>query len=432
MIKALALGGGGAKGSYEIGVWQYLKEIDWQADIIAGVSVGALNGAIIAQDDYETAAELWRNIEINKVIRLEAGDSPAEAGQLLKKAESYLKSVSAYRMGLNTEPLAALIAENINEEKIRQKGRKFGLITNLWEPPKLTPLELFLQDIPQGQLNDYLMASAALFPALQSKIIDGKAYVDGGYYDNVPINMCLKNGADCVLAVDLDAIGFTKEFKTEPGQEVKIIKPFRNLGNVLNFNAAAAAKNMKYGYLDALKAFNKAKGCYFTFENQAFTQCSPTEQKALAKVKTAFNTETQNSVRGKAGENIGKNLEKKYRHSLTMQNDLYHICAEAAGEVFDLEATKLYSETAFRRDLAEKVQKQILQDKIYDNFGFSKSQSLKKKLRSIDSPHRALTLYKRLGEREEEVNSLLDDASILMFPLEFLTAVFLRGAEIRI
>ena len=58
-LQGLALGGGGARGSYEIGVWQGLKEVGWEAQIVTGTSVGALNGALIAQGNYDVSKELW-------------------------------------------------------------------------------------------------------------------------------------------------------------------------------------------------------------------------------------------------------------------------------------------------------------------------------------------------------------------------------------
>ena len=54
---ALVLGGGGAKGSYQIGVWKALIDMDIAKDIkiITGTSIGSLNGAFVAQGDYKKA-----------------------------------------------------------------------------------------------------------------------------------------------------------------------------------------------------------------------------------------------------------------------------------------------------------------------------------------------------------------------------------------
>ena len=66
----IVLAGGGAKGGYEIGVWKALKELEIPMKAIAGTSVGALNGAIMVQGDYDAACDLWSNMQIQDVLDL--------------------------------------------------------------------------------------------------------------------------------------------------------------------------------------------------------------------------------------------------------------------------------------------------------------------------------------------------------------------------
>lgn len=47
----LILAGGGAKGAYQIGAWKAMRELDIEFEAIAGASIGAINGAMIAQGD---------------------------------------------------------------------------------------------------------------------------------------------------------------------------------------------------------------------------------------------------------------------------------------------------------------------------------------------------------------------------------------------
>ena len=68
---AIALGGGGAKGAYQIGAWQALQEAGVQYEAVAGVSVGALNGALMTMRDLETAKRVWENITFSQVIDVE-------------------------------------------------------------------------------------------------------------------------------------------------------------------------------------------------------------------------------------------------------------------------------------------------------------------------------------------------------------------------
>ena len=49
----LALEGGGAKGAYEIGAYRALTELGYHFDVICGVSIGAINAALLAQGDCE-------------------------------------------------------------------------------------------------------------------------------------------------------------------------------------------------------------------------------------------------------------------------------------------------------------------------------------------------------------------------------------------
>ena len=65
---ALVLGGGGSRGAYELGVWQALREMGIGIDMVTGTSIGAINGAMVAQGAYETAVSLWNNIETAHVI----------------------------------------------------------------------------------------------------------------------------------------------------------------------------------------------------------------------------------------------------------------------------------------------------------------------------------------------------------------------------
>ena len=64
----LVLEGGGAKGAYQIGAWKALREEGVKIKGISGVSVGALNGALICMDDFERAEEIWKNIEYSHVM----------------------------------------------------------------------------------------------------------------------------------------------------------------------------------------------------------------------------------------------------------------------------------------------------------------------------------------------------------------------------
>ncbi len=64
----LVLSGGGAKGSYEIGVWKALQELGIPIKAITGTSIGALNGAMLVQGDEDLCELAWTNFYVEEII----------------------------------------------------------------------------------------------------------------------------------------------------------------------------------------------------------------------------------------------------------------------------------------------------------------------------------------------------------------------------
>jgi len=85
--------------------------------------------------------------------------------------------------GLDTKKIRETLDNIVVEEKLRASKIDFGLVTVSVSDSK--PLKLYKEDIPYGKLVDYLMASAN-FPAFKIEPIEGKFYIDGGFYDNCP------------------------------------------------------------------------------------------------------------------------------------------------------------------------------------------------------------------------------------------------------
>ena len=142
----------------------------------------------------------------------------------------------------------------------------------------------------------YLIASASCFPAFPVKEIHGKKYIDGGYYDNIPIQLALDLGADEIIAVDLKAIGLKKKVK-DCSVPITYITPRCDLGSFLVFDKTLARRAMRLGYFDTLKTFHKLEGNYYTFYRgelkklthqyfEPFYQLLDSKQKAYIKYKS--------------------------------------------------------------------------------------------------------------------------------------------------
>lgn len=256
--RALVLAGGGARGSYQVGVWRALSELGWRPDIITGTSVGCLNGAMLALDLYETARDMWLTIRSQDVMEL----PEQKAG--LSELHAFLQDF-VREGGMDVTPLEEIVERVLDEDALRAAPIRFGLVTV--EKRGLKPRELTLEDIPHGKVKDYLLASAACFPALRAREIDGVAYLDGGYSDNMPTGLAKKMGAEELVCVDLEGVGITRPNLT--GLPTTMIRSEWELGDILRFEPDTARRNIELGYYDALRAFGRVRGCAYAVENGA-------------------------------------------------------------------------------------------------------------------------------------------------------------------
>ena len=110
--KALVLAGGGARGSYQVGVWRALMELDWHPQIITGTSVGGLNGAMFVLDLYETARDMWLTIRSRDVMEL-----PEENADL-SALHQFLRRV-VKEGGMDVTPLEEIVERVLDEDALR-------------------------------------------------------------------------------------------------------------------------------------------------------------------------------------------------------------------------------------------------------------------------------------------------------------------------
>ncbi|MBE6885786.1 MAG: patatin-like phospholipase family protein [Ruminococcaceae bacterium] len=260
----LVLAGGGARGSYQIGVWKLLREIGYEPSVVTGCSVGGLNGAVILQGDYEVACDIWSRISTDLVLDVDLEQMRRKG---IEESPAWLAKEAILQGGTDCAPLRQLLEEYLSEETIRSSGIDFGVTMVEW--PRMKGKNVFLEEIPRGQLIDYLLASASFFPTMRAYPIGEVSYIDGGYWNNTPVDMALERGAEELVVVELGSPGVVKKIDTGD-RPVKYIRSQWDLGHILNFSAETARRNMRLGYLDAKKAFGLADGEKYTFQKDAF------------------------------------------------------------------------------------------------------------------------------------------------------------------
>lgn len=257
MLKyGIVLGGGGAKGAYEIGVWKALRELEIPICAVAGTSVGALNGAVMVQGDFELAENMWTSMTMENVINMEKTIAEAGGGDDRRaRLMNTIRNIIVSR-GLDVSPLRSMLQDIINEKAIRESDIDFGMVT--FSLTDFKPVELFKKDIPQGKLVEYLLASAC-FPAFKPQQIDNKRFIDGGVYDNIPVSLMRKRGVKDIIVVDVSGIGIKRRID-DRGLNITYIKNSKDLGGTLEFDGKRSKVNMDMGYFDALKVFDRLGG----------------------------------------------------------------------------------------------------------------------------------------------------------------------------
>lgn len=243
----IALEGGGAKGAYQTGVLRALKELNIKYDLVAGTSIGALNATAFILGDYEKSANLWNNTNFS----LSSSNSSTVSSDMF---EMFYKNINEFEKcylssnGIDPEPYIQLFKDIVDEEAIRSSNIEFGITTYCLSERK--PLKLYLEDIPEGYLHEFIFASCNL-PVFKPRKILGKNYLDGCLVSRLPIDLALEKDCDVVIAVRLRP----EKFDYTEYKHIKIIDiaPNEILGNTLEANPEKIAWMIKKGYEDAIR-----------------------------------------------------------------------------------------------------------------------------------------------------------------------------------
>ncbi len=261
---ALVLGGGGAKGAYEVGAIAALDELGIKAGSVFGTSVGALHAAMYAQGSMDAAAALWDNIRLSDVVSEESLAIADDVENIFDHPEKLLEFITRYaqKKGVDVSPLMDILHKLIDEDKIRRSGVHLGIVTTRF--PSLAMVEKRLEEMETGSLIDWLMASASCFPIFPMKQVGGDRYIDGGFCDNTPVEMAVRSGARDIVAIDIGKHRSHTQYDRRPN--ITYIRTSQPLGGLLTLDSALSARNRILGYNDVMRAFGRMRGVSYSFD----------------------------------------------------------------------------------------------------------------------------------------------------------------------
>jgi NTE family protein len=222
----LVLQGGGALGAYHIGAYQALAEHQFEPDWFCGISIGAINAAVLAGNPAETRLTrieaLWRAISrpdllppfdnvavrtfLNNLSNAQAlaFGQPAFFSPRLVNPYFAPSGTAATESFYDTSPLRETLRQFADFDLINRKNVRISVGATDVETGGL----VFFDNTISEKLfvPEQVMASGSLPPGFPATKIDGRFYWDGGCVSNTPLEAVLNDtpsGHTVVFMVDL-------------------------------------------------------------------------------------------------------------------------------------------------------------------------------------------------------------------------------------
>lgn len=188
MTAAFVLGGGGRWGAVEVGMARALHEAGIVPDLILGTSIGAFNGAVIADypgsEGVDRLTAFWEEIVGTRLFRTGVVDQARRVATLKPAIHE-------------TDELRELIERAIHPDtQIEDLHTPFQCVA--------ASIEAVADHwFVTGSVVDAVLASSAvpaLFPPME---IDGEHFYDGGLVDSVPLGRAVSLGADVIYVLQV-------------------------------------------------------------------------------------------------------------------------------------------------------------------------------------------------------------------------------------
>jgi NTE family protein len=200
MTRALVMSGGGVKGAYQLGVLRkWLLEDRIEYDVYSGVSVGALNAAVLAQvpygdpvASYNKLAAIWDDVDNSNI----------------RKDWKFFGKLAALWKGhvYNSEPLQEWVQRDVDAEALRTSGKKLLVGATSLDTGEY---KVAREDTPD--IWKWVYSSAAFPLFFEEGLMDSNLWVDGGVRNVTPLSEVIRLGVD-----EIDVILAANPHQTRP------------------------------------------------------------------------------------------------------------------------------------------------------------------------------------------------------------------------
>jgi NTE family protein len=287
--RVLIMSGGGSKGAFQAGVIEQLRNNGWQPDAVAGISVGALNGVMVATGKSNELVPVWSDLREEEILKR-------------RRIDQKVSNFILHKIGIK-KPTLGFFDNSPLREKLRSSvGNRFitdfycgtvNLSTGAYQEHK------GLHGMVPWNMLEEVLASTAIPVVFDPVELNGDLHVDGGIRHVNPIGQILKDHSPeevilittrqfrefgeprkvkDIVDISIQALNIMLEeifmkdlrefirinrlvrqadaqgavLKKSNGKAYKVYKatlyqPEESLGNSLNFSAEQARKNIKIG-----------------------------------------------------------------------------------------------------------------------------------------------------------------------------------------
>ncbi|MBM7453656.1 NTE family protein [Acholeplasma morum] len=253
----LMLGGGGAKGGYQLGVIRALEEHNLLDDIevVAGTSIGAINGLLLCTlNDANKIVEVWEYAQESGFYK--QGFTRFKQDKQGLYSLDVLRDIFTHYVKLKDltkcdKDLYVVASKIIDPKKIVSQIRK--------DNHEKTVFHVNTHEKPF----ETVIASASIPLFFGTTYIDEDGYVDGGLTDNNPIDVLIDKGCNVIITVPLD---YNLNLSKYINDKILIVnmtdlslfsnKPVQMAYDIIRFTDDALTERQNYGYFVANEVIN--------------------------------------------------------------------------------------------------------------------------------------------------------------------------------
>ena len=259
----LFLTGGGAIGSFHIGVLKALEQYEIKPNAVFGCSAGAI---IAGASTYLTADEMfekWKELTLESVLKIDSNKVKGLEGAAKTRRLYFECFKSCCRrdphLMIDVNDIRKLLYSLLDGEQIAKSDVDFGISTTAVPSGKM--VNLWKEDMnPEVNPLEYILASMYLPIFSREKIIDDKSYMDLCRFRRYPLEVLKDRECDRNIFVNIEA---HNPYKVSGpmnylfGKAEPIFIDYEKKPSILDFTPEQAKKNYEKGYDTTMKVLER-------------------------------------------------------------------------------------------------------------------------------------------------------------------------------